>query len=57
MDLVDLAIHGVFGQKSDNSDSKKKFQAKICLALKGILVQEIDPWFITKSRIRYTSAI
>jgi hypothetical protein len=61
-----------FCQRSDfhgNSDIKnsqrldpleitaKKFQAEICYPFKGILVQEIDPWGITKRRIRYTYAI
>jgi hypothetical protein len=32
----------------------KKFQAKICYPFKDILVPEIDPWWITKSRISYT---
>jgi hypothetical protein len=62
----------VFCQKSDfrgNSNiqnskklkpleiTAKKIQAKICYPFKDILVQEIDSWCITKSRIRYTYAI
>jgi hypothetical protein len=72
LDNVDLAIHAVVCQKSDihgNSDienfkrldpleiTAKKFQSKISEPFKDILVQEIDPWCITKSRIRYTYAI
>jgi hypothetical protein len=72
LDIVDSAIHGVVCQKPDfhgNSEiqiskkldhlemTAKKFQAKICKTFKDILVQEIDPCRITKSRIRYTYAI
>jgi hypothetical protein len=72
IDIIDLAIHVVVCQKSDfhgkndiqNSQrlgpleiTAKKFMAKICLPFNDILVQEIDPWCITKSRIRYTYAI
>jgi hypothetical protein len=63
MDIVDMAIHLVVCQKSDfhgNSDfqnsqklypfqiTRKKFQAKMCLPFKDILLQEIDPWCVTK---------
>ncbi len=72
LDIVDSAIHGVVCQKSDfhgNSDiqnskkldplenKSKKIQTKISQPFKDVLVQEIDPWCITKSRIRYTYAI
>jgi hypothetical protein len=72
LNILDLAIHGVVCQKSgfhgkssfQNSQkldpleiTAKKFQAKIGYSFKHILVQEIDPWCITKSKIRYTYAI
>jgi hypothetical protein len=70
LDIVDLAIHGVVCQKTDfhgnsviqNSQKldpleirAKKFQTKISLPFKDILVQKNR--CITKSRIRYTDAI
>ena len=63
MYIVDMAIHQVVCQKSDfhgNRDfqnfqnldplliTAKKSQAKICYPFKDILVQEINPWCITK---------
>jgi hypothetical protein len=68
--IEDLAIHGVVGQKSDfhgNSDiqipktrpfrnNSKKISGQNKLTCQRYLVQEIDPWCITKSRIRYTYA-
>jgi hypothetical protein len=71
LNIVDLAIHGVVCRKSDfhgNSDiqnsqkarpfsnNSKKIQSKTTLPFKDILLQEIYPWCITQSRIRYTYA-
>jgi hypothetical protein len=72
LDIVDSAIHGVVCQKSDfygNSDiqnskkldplenKSKKIHTKISSPFKYILVQEINQWCITKSRIRYTYSV
>jgi hypothetical protein len=72
MNIVDIAIYPVICQESNfhgnfeiqNSQKldplqipSKKFQNKICQPFKNILVQEIDPSCITKSRIRYNYAI
>jgi hypothetical protein len=63
MDIVDMAIYQAVCQQSyfhGNSDfhnshkldplqiTAKQIQAKLCLPFKDILVQEIDPWYITK---------